>query len=213
MNKSIVHLILLIVLVASCSENANTITSKESKPAVENENAVIVDKEQPERAEIVDSNIIAFIDQFKFNFPDTVDFGWRFIESNYDTSAVETKGIKYNEDYFLNNIHFFNINGEPLGKSIEGYAHSCKRLNEDSLAFLTLVNGEISQGINLYITNNDLNVLSKYMVASNGGDEGSWFYKFGAFDSTYSYFASEEVAGFALDTNEQILDTLWISPR
>lgn len=209
MNKTSIYTILFSAsLLFACGNEPSEI---ESQPVIQDSIETAQDKDTVVNIfDVVDSNIIAFIDQFEFDFPDTIDFGWRFIESNYDTSAVEVKGIKYNEKYFLNDVHFFNLDGEPLGKEIHGYAHSYKELNEDSLALLTIVNGEISQGINLYITDNDLNVLSKHLIASNGGDEGTWFYKFGNFNSTYSYYISERVAGFAADTSEVVLDTLWI---
>lgn len=210
MNKlSILSLIISASILFSCQDQASGIENQSSVEEYTTESIETTDT-ITSPVKIIDSNIIAFIDQFEFDFPDTIDFGWRFIESNYDTSAVEVKGIKYNEKYILNNIHFFNLDGEPLGKEIQGYAHSYKELNEDSLAILTIVNGEISQGINLYITDNDLNVLSKSLVASNGGDEGTWFYKYGHFDSEFTHFCSERVAGFAVDTSEILLDTIWI---
>lgn len=162
---------------------------------------------------IVDTNIILFKKQFKYSFPDTVDFGWRYIASNYETSDIKIKGIKYDEKHNLNTTHFFNMNGEPLGKEIEGYAHSYKRINADSILFLTMINGEISQGFMLYITNNKLKVLQNHMIASNGGDEGSWFYKFGAFDKEFNYYTYEEIEGFAKDTMEMISDTLWLRKK
>lgn len=203
-------LIFFLIGITSCVQNEPADSMPES---AQNSTEIIdslIEKIELQPKPIMDSNIILFKNQFKFNFPQKVDFGWRYIESNYEENDQETKGTPYNEKYNLEQTAFFDMNGKPFSREISGYAHSYKRINSDSLLFLTMVHGEISQGFILYLTNNKLKVLKKEMIASNGGDEGSWFYKFGSFDQGFNYYAYEEVEGFAKDTLEMMIDTLWL---
>lgn len=210
--KQLVILFLFFGLFSCVQEQTIDSTPETTKTSIEKIDSTKGEVEI-EPVAIIDSNIVLFKNQFKFNFPQTIDFGWRFIASNYENNHPKVKGTPYNEKFDLNKTSFYDVNGKPLAKEIKGYAHSYKRISSDSLLFLTMIQGEISQEFMLYLTNNKLKVLKQEQVASNGGDEGSWYYKFGSFDSSYSYYISEELDGFAQDTMERIKDTLWIRSK
>lgn len=150
--------------------------------------------------------ITDLINLFHYNFEQRYDFGWRYIESPSD-SLLEK--LTYDEE---NDLSVYNWVNSPYSSrysiAFKGYAHSYKKINGNHL-FVAYEPREISQAMVYYYTDPSFEVLQTGELASNGGDEGSWFHSYGEFSKNFSVYEFIEVDGFAGDTDAVSKDVFY----
>jgi hypothetical protein len=206
-----IYIALSILLLTACgadeNKEGNSITPESSEigdtiVAAEEVMDAIILEELPE-GQMYEEDFLAL---FKYDFEHAYDFGWRFIESNYDEIEVESEVEKtaYDQEHDLfkiTSLHIVEDDGEknirPIG--FEGYGHSQKWINGNRL-LVTYNQGEISEEFYFYYVDSNYMILKEGYLASNGGDEGTWYYSYGEFSKDNSVYEMTKVEGEALDT-------------
>jgi hypothetical protein len=143
---------------------------------------------------------------FPYNATSTYDLGWRFGQGYIEDGSITiTKYLETNE------IEGYTLK-LPDGKLVKpeffGFAHSYKKLKNGHILIITFKREEIGQAIQVMEVDEEFRTVQHANLTSNGGDEGSWYHKFGGFNSDFTRYTSTYVTGFMKDTSDFRHDTL-----
>jgi hypothetical protein len=101
----------------------------------------------------------------------------------------------------LQKVTAVSVEGDAYPVIFDGFAHSYQYVNGGHV-YVTYVQEEISEELHYYYVNAAFEVLQDGVLASNGGDEGSWSYSYGEFSKDFSVYQYYHVEGEGADTTD-----------
>ena len=216
--------LILMFAVESCTNEAGSSSGQSSasiKPSITSEKTKenIQKKKEPVVSIALPADSLIYVEDFlrlfKFAFKRNIDFGWRFIASNYEEFASDssfTTTIYDTENDLDDYAWLTNNENAAIGKVwdigyFSGYAHSYTQ-KDDNYIFITYQMGEINESLHCYYVDKDFNLIHEEELARVAGDEGTWFSSFGSFSEDFAVYSYSYISGEGLDTMDSGAETI-----
>ena len=185
MFRSILGVFILISAVSGCGQSRES-----SDPVQLEETTNSIDERSP---------LAGFDSLFTYDWTDSFDFGWH-PPRHWDTVFNRTD---YTRDYDRLLIVGFDVHldsGKVWTCPERGKPISLLQTSDHTF-YVFYERREISEHLRVLVLDKDLNNIKSFDIASTGGDEGYWSYRYGWFSDNHSLYHQTHVAGFSSDTS------------